>query len=197
MKEILDSLPSRRYTVFMKQKDISSATRIGILDAVGQVVLEKGFESLTLDAVAQQAGVSKGGLLYHFPSKKNLIEAMIQRHIAEVDVSLAYELEKNGGDYLSAYIRASFVFNPQRNKISFALLATVANDPDLLKPLRARFYKMQSEIAAAASSPELGTIIRLALDGLWISDVFDYAPPSQEMREKMAETLLIIAKRKA
>jgi AcrR family transcriptional regulator len=180
----------------MKQTDISSATRLAILDAAGQIILEKGIEALTLDAAAQQAGLSKGGLLYHFPTKKKLFEALIQRQIDAVDASLEDELGKNGGDYLAAYIRASFVFNPEQNKISFALLAAVVNEPDLLKPLRARFYKMQEEMAAAAATPELGTIIRLALDGMWISDVFDYAPPSLEMRSKMAETLFNIAKRK-
>jgi hypothetical protein len=55
---------------------------------------------------------------------------------------------------------------------------------------------MQSEIAAAAASAELGTIIRLALDGLWVSDLFGFAPPPAELREKMLNGLLAIAQRK-
>jgi AcrR family transcriptional regulator len=179
----------------MKQKDISSATQIAILDAANRVILDQGVEALTLEAVAQQAGVSKGGLLYHFPSKKKLIAAMINRLIAEVDSSLAEELVKSGGDYLTAYIRASFVINPERDKISCALFAAIAHDPDLIKPLQARFFEMQREIAAAAVSPEIGTILRLALDGLWISDLFGFAPPPPELREKMLGALLAIAQK--
>ena len=33
---------------------------------------------MTLDVVAQAAGVSKGGLLYHFPSKESLLGALAQ-----------------------------------------------------------------------------------------------------------------------
>ena len=44
--------------------------RQAILEAAERVVTEAGAAHLTLDAVAGKAGVSKGGLLYHFPSKK-------------------------------------------------------------------------------------------------------------------------------
>ncbi|MCD4752936.1 MAG: TetR/AcrR family transcriptional regulator [Anaerolineaceae bacterium] len=177
----------------MKQKEISSATQKTILDAASKVILDKGAQAFTLDAVSREANISKGGLLYHFPLKKQLIEGMIERLIAEVDSSLKEELAKSGGDYLAAYIRASFQTNPERDKVSCALFAAIANDPKLLEPLRARFFKMQSEIAAAAVSPEIGTLIRLALDGLWVSDLFDFAPPQHELREKILSALLVIA----
>jgi hypothetical protein len=41
-----------------------------ILDAAERVVLRDGVTHLTLDAVAAETGISKGGLLYHFPSKR-------------------------------------------------------------------------------------------------------------------------------
>lgn len=58
------------------------------------VALENGFGKVTLDAVARQAGVSKGGLLHHFASKKDLIRAMLKhyadtatdRHLVDIDV---------------------------------------------------------------------------------------------------------------
>jgi AcrR family transcriptional regulator len=180
----------------MKQKDISSATKIAILDAASKVILGKGVESLTIDAVAQEAGISKGGLFYHFPSKKSLIEGMINRLISEVDAVLEEELVKSGGDFLPAYIRASFMATAEWTKISCALIAAVANDPHLLIPVQKRFSEMQNKITESSQSPEIGTIIRLALDGMWISDLYGFAPPTPEVREKMLITLLEIAQRK-
>jgi AcrR family transcriptional regulator len=52
-----------------------------IIDAAGAVVVEAGASHMTLDAVAAKAGVSKGGLLHHFPTKVALLEAMIKRQI--------------------------------------------------------------------------------------------------------------------
>ena len=174
----------------MKQKDIYSTTQIIILDAASKIILDKGVDELTLDAVAKQAGISKGGLLYHFPSKKNLIEGMIKRLIDGVDAALDAELEKTGGDFLLAYIRISFENNPELNNISCALFAAIANDPQLLMPLQERYEQWQEQVAAAATSPEMGTLIRLVLDGLWMSDLLCFAPPSPEMRKKLLDLLL-------
>ena len=156
-------------------------------------IIANGAKAFTLDAVIQEAQISKGGLLYHFSSKKCLIEAMIQRLIDSVDTALEEELQSSNGDYLTAYIRASFKSNPEHERISSALFAAVANDPELIQPLRERFAIMQNELMAAAESPEIATIIRLTLDGLWVSDLFDFAPPSVELRKKMMNTLLAIA----
>ena len=177
----------------MEPKNTPSATQVSILDAASKVILEKGGEALTLDAVAEVAGISKGGLLYHYPSKKKLIEAMVMRLIVEVDSRLEQELANNGGNYVAAYIRASFGASAEWNRVSSALIAAVTNDHDLMKPLQARFLRMQEEISSATRAPELGTIIRLALDGLWMSDLFGFAPPSPELREKILTFLLEIA----
>ena len=43
-----------------------------------------GVSAMTLEAVAKEAGVSKGGLLYHFSSKDELIAAMLEHHAARI-----------------------------------------------------------------------------------------------------------------
>lgn len=55
------------------------STRDRLLDAFEQLLVSAGSRAATLDAVAAEAGVSKGGLLYHFPSKEALVEAMVAR----------------------------------------------------------------------------------------------------------------------
>jgi hypothetical protein len=79
--------------------------------------------------------------------------------IAGVESSLEVELAKNGGDFLTAYIHISFEKNPEQDKLSCALFAAIANDPDLIKPLQARYREWQDQAAAAAHSPEIGTLI--------------------------------------
>ncbi|MBE3557785.1 MAG: TetR family transcriptional regulator [Ktedonobacteraceae bacterium] len=177
----------------MKQKDISSTTRAQILDAASRVVLDRGVSALTLEAAAQQAGISKGGLLYHFPSKNSLIAGMIERLIAEFDSDLEQELDKRNGNWLVAYIRASLKADPQRDQLSCALIAALANNPDLLRPLQERFVAWQQQAEAAAPSPEIGSLVRLALDGLWYSALFGFAPLAPVMRDKVLQALLKLA----
>ena len=56
-------------------------THKAILDAANRIVIEQGVERLTLEQVAAEAGISKGGLLYHFPTKEALIKSMISHYL--------------------------------------------------------------------------------------------------------------------
>ena len=49
-----------------------------ILIAAADIVKEEGVAKLTLEAVAKKAGLSKGGLLYHYSNKEALIKGMVQ-----------------------------------------------------------------------------------------------------------------------
>jgi AcrR family transcriptional regulator len=55
------------------------SSRDRILDAYADLLAEEGERFATIDAVAARAGVSKGGVLYHFPSKDQLAAAVCER----------------------------------------------------------------------------------------------------------------------
>ncbi len=61
------------------------SARERILDALSTVVVRNGVAAATLDAVCAEAQVSKGGLLYHFPSRDALFDGLRQRLMASVD----------------------------------------------------------------------------------------------------------------
>ncbi|WP_235020057.1 TetR/AcrR family transcriptional regulator [Ruania rhizosphaerae] len=52
------------------------AARAKVLHAFAEILVTQGERAATLDAVADRASVSKGGLLYHFPSKDDLTEGL-------------------------------------------------------------------------------------------------------------------------
>ena len=56
-----------------------------ILDAAEAIVIQSGAAHMTLDAVARQAGISKGGLIYNFPTKEALLLAMVDRMVEYFD----------------------------------------------------------------------------------------------------------------
>ncbi|MFX0573406.1 TetR/AcrR family transcriptional regulator [Nocardia nepalensis] len=58
---------------------MTANTRDRILDALETLLLEKGMSQVTLENVAATAGVSKGGLLYHFKSKDALLAGLVRR----------------------------------------------------------------------------------------------------------------------
>lgn len=60
------------------------SARDRILDAFEELLAEHSERAATLDAVAAKAGVSKGGLLYHFASKDALVDGILERFGADI-----------------------------------------------------------------------------------------------------------------
>ncbi|WP_208321989.1 TetR/AcrR family transcriptional regulator [Paramicrobacterium chengjingii] len=67
----------------------SAHTADRLLDAYSALLIEGGEKAATLDAAATRAGVSKGGLLYHFGSKDALARGVIDRLARFVDEDVA------------------------------------------------------------------------------------------------------------
>jgi AcrR family transcriptional regulator len=171
------------------------STRQSLLQAARRVVAEQGVAALTLDAVAQAAGVSKGGLLYHFPSKDKLIEGMIEHLIGGFEAELSAELARDSnpgapGSWARAYARASCAPDAQSLSMSTDLLAAIAIRPELLDPLRARYAEWQRQLEHDGIDPAIATIVRLAADGLWVADMFGAAPIGEPLRGQVLAALL-------
>ena len=63
-----------------------------ILDAAERVILESGGRIFTLDAVAERAGISKGGLVYSFATKDELFRAALEREVARFQEAVRQRL---------------------------------------------------------------------------------------------------------
>ena len=79
-----------------------------VLDAAARVVQQTGAGHLTIDAVAQEAGLSKGGVLYHFPNKRALLEGMLSSLISSIDERARHDINNPDDEagMLRALIRA-------------------------------------------------------------------------------------------
>jgi len=72
------------------------ARRAAVLQAARQLFVQHGFKGASLAAVAQEAGLTDAGLLYHFPSKNDLLLAVIAEGDREQDESLAKVRDATG-----------------------------------------------------------------------------------------------------
>ncbi|RAL24145.1 TetR/AcrR family transcriptional regulator [Thermoflavimicrobium daqui] len=176
----------------------SHSTRSLILKSANRLVLEEGVSKLTLDNVARLAGVSKGGLLYHFPSKKALILGMIENLISKFNDNVKVNIDdqdNKSGQFLRSYLKSTFTDSNLSKEMNTSLLAAVANNPALLEPIRQHYYQWQQQIEKDGIDPILATIIRLAADGLWYAEFFDLAPPNNQLRSHILERLLQMTKK--
>jgi AcrR family transcriptional regulator len=168
-------------------------TKRRLLDAAAVVVRRDGAKSLTLDAVAAEAGVSKGGLLYHFKTKRDLLDAMLEGWVEEFGTEIAAAEEGKG--FAHGYVKASDMsgWAAGERATEFGLLAAMVDEPATLEGVRARYAAWQDQLAAQAADPVDATVARLAADGLWLNDLLGLAPPAGELRKRVMERMLRLA----
>ena len=147
------------------------ARREAVLDAAEALVLDLGAAHLTMDAVAARASVSKGGVLHHFPTKSDLITAMLERLLAAFRSDMDM-IERLAGveltDHLRAWIRLMRTTDEKLERVTAALLSASANEPNLLAPFA---QLMQDRVARyQAENKYFGQtlVILTALDGYWL-----------------------------
>jgi AcrR family transcriptional regulator len=128
----------------------TSDTCTAILHAAQQLISSEGLQVLTLDRVARDAGLSKGGLLYHFSSKEQLIEALVSRVISRLEAETIKGRLDGNRDVLTV------------------LIAGVVTNPALLDRLRDQYHTRQLLIERSGGT---AMIAQLAAEGLAFCEI--------------------------
>ncbi len=155
--------------------------RTRILDAAETLVRARGVTGLTLDAAAHTAGVSKGGLLYHFASKEALLDALLKRLASFIQE----DFEQGVADQPEApgrVARAMLTWalglppdesNERCDRAAAVFLAAFHHDPALLQPVRDQIARMKQAVEADGLAPGHGLAIMAAGDGLFMARIFN------------------------
>src|SRR5262249_11119744 len=106
--------------------------REAILDAARAAFADTGYHETSLDAVAEQAGVSKALLYEHFGSKRELFVAMLELHVHELieRITSAAAAAEPGEDRLRSGLEAFFGFVEERRG-AWRIMFRNAGDPDV------------------------------------------------------------------
>src|SRR6185295_18643348 len=76
------------------RQDRSRATVDTVLAATARVLVKRGFDGLTTNAVAEAAGISIGSLYQYFPNKEALVAALIEKHVEDMNAAILSELTR-------------------------------------------------------------------------------------------------------
>lgn len=170
-----------------------SSSRERILDAADAVVLELGAAHMTMDAVAARARVSKGGLIYHFPSIRELLMAMLDRftnlvegRIREVEITLPAGPARK----LKAHILGLCAPFEERPQTPQALLAASAREPRLLEAAQVKRRAVMDEVIHSTGDPVRASILILATEGMWISQLLGVSSFTPLERKRLREAVL-------
>jgi AcrR family transcriptional regulator len=159
-----------------------------LLNAAERVVLRLGLGCLTLDAVASEAGLSKGGLLHHFPSKDLLVQALVTRSADDWRRCYTTGYEKAGEGpgrmvrgLLNHCLSDAKIWTKELQGSTSACFAALAQNPSLIEPMRSAYSELHERVANDGLPPGVGEAITAALDGLWLYWVLGLAEVNQDL----------------
>ncbi|MDR0362482.1 MAG: TetR/AcrR family transcriptional regulator [Planctomycetota bacterium] len=168
------------------------SSREAILDALERVIATHGVTQVTLEAVAQEAGISKGGLLYHFSNKKEMLLRMLERSAARFDdlvQSIKEALPETPGRAVKAHILAR-LRETSRINIAPSKFVGLLDDEELKNFVTEIKRREFHEITAMTGQREKISLLLLAVEGMWMMELFQIPALSPEFRKKLEARLL-------
>lgn len=168
------------------------ALRTLLLEKTEEIVLDRGVSGLTLDAVAKAAGVSKGGLLHHFPNKQFLIEESFRFLLAQYSQEIKKFTESDPdqfGKFTRAYISIVTQAEKSEGGRLLGLYTLGMNTEPNLREIWTKWIAEQEELYGE-SSPSVGCCIaRVAADGIWLAILSQSLSIPERFREAVIEKM--------
>ncbi|MCE4048171.1 MULTISPECIES: TetR/AcrR family transcriptional regulator [Bacillaceae] len=169
-----------------------------IIDTAKQIIHESGITSLTLDAVAKQANISKGGLLYHYSSKEALIKGIALSIFEDLDTALTEYAKKDPvetGKWTRAMIEVTKDDLYNRAELNVAVMASSLLDKDVAEGISNSYQRALTKLENDGISPVTASVIRLALDGLYYSQMLHVAPLDKKMQTAVLDQLTLMTRK--
>lgn len=143
-------------------------TRDRLLDVAEEIVRTGGGAALTIGALAQAAGISKGGVQYSFASKDDLVRALVERWTSQFDAVMGAEENVDPVVFVRRYIAATRASQQAMNAKMAGLLVSYLEDPvnrrETRNWYRGIFHRLDGNSAAAQTA----RVAFLAVEGLFL-----------------------------
>jgi AcrR family transcriptional regulator len=176
---------------FMRQSNRSQ-----ILEAAVRVIHRDGVTGITFDSVAAEANVTRGGMMYHFPSREALLLAIHQQLADQWELSLASIAGKSAPDATVVERARAYADTAAHsaNRAELLLLLDSSTGSDLNQPWEGVLDRWAAPAPKPGSdSAEIARFIaRLASDGLWMYEAITKQPLSKRVRQIVVEQLKAI-----
>lgn len=188
--------------MFCRVSDISSRkkqpelVRKNLLDAAERLFIERGWGNFPLSLVAEQAGVSKGGLLHHFPSKQHLLESIMEDVFSFVTAHIEKAMSEDpveDGRFIRAYLSLALLSNddPRKELLCAVSMAIPSDDVEMHRKWDDWFYTRLKESRHYVRD----MIIKSALDGIFL-ELRKGVEIKDELFHLIVQRLMMITKMK-
>jgi AcrR family transcriptional regulator len=173
-----ESSAEPKYTPRRTQAERSETTRKLLLEAATKLIRKNGFGGLRTMEVAKLAGVSRGALLHHFPSKHALVVEVLS-YVNEMNFTLSTRrarLARSGGDPIGDIIEDAkdYFFGNH-----FFIGLAIAMSDESTRRLR-------------RETSELTRQTRFSIEAAWLDTLISSGIPKQLASDVLALTLSVV-----
>lgn len=174
-----------------KRKNNPELLRHTILVCTKNLMLDVGIGNLSMQKVADMAGVSKGGLFHHFKSKDELITSVVELFIAQINTAILADMDAHSdkmGAFTKAYVRVMFDNQEIGLKSDWAGLIRAMTTNVQMYGLWTNWLAQKIKTHAGTDSNPRLSAIRCAVDGAWLNSIpHDELPAMRAYLLKLAD----------
>ena len=182
---------------------MTAVTKDKICEAAIRIASRDGLLAMTLENVAREAGITKGGVMYHFPSKDELIRGVLEYFSQQCEMMLMRRVIDDPEPrmrWARCMLDCLFPQSPAASqpddfdsdvlaRFFIATLAGAVTSPGAMQPLRDLATRMRSRCLSDPRDGMEQLMVWLTIDGLLLWQFMGLIGPDDPMILKVAETL--------
>ncbi|MBR0810172.1 TetR family transcriptional regulator [Bradyrhizobium diazoefficiens] len=172
----------------------SERSRNAALEAAIAIVARDGPGRLTLDAIARESGLSKGGVMHQFRTKEAVLKALLERQLAHFEEFSTRYMAKvsatSANPHLATQLATIREAASSPNSAALALVAVMVENPRLMALPREREAERMAAIKDEATDPDLAMLRWAGAMGLLLSSLFGMSPLSKNEHQRLFARLL-------
>ncbi|WFU72107.1 TetR/AcrR family transcriptional regulator [Bradyrhizobium sp. CB2312] len=172
----------------------SERSRNAALEAAIAIIARDGPGRLTLDAIARESGLSKGGVMHQFRTKEAVLKALLERQMAHFEEFSAAYMAKvsktSANPNLATQLATVREAAASPNSAALALVAAMVENPRLMALPREREMERMAAIREEATDPDLAMLRWAGAMGLLLSSLFGMSPLDKDEHQRLFARLL-------
>ncbi|MCJ8138241.1 TetR/AcrR family transcriptional regulator [Falsirhodobacter halotolerans] len=164
------------------------------MDAIEAVVKKHGVAGLSIDAVAQEAGISKSSVVYDFQNKSALLAAFVEQKINQKREGIDKALSEVPNGQPDPFLHAMLAFcgkvrNDEDTACAMAITASLSSDDACRALMQARFREDIELVLAETRDPRRARLAWAALHGVMSMEYLDLFTFSPDDRRQILDDI--------
>jgi AcrR family transcriptional regulator len=166
-----------------------------LLGAMLEIVRDEGAAALTYDSVVARSGLTRGGVMYHFPSKQAMLQGLVDYYMQQELQNVTDKWEKYGktpDGLLKAEIEVSLEASPKDQLVTASLLPIVIENPKMMLEVRKVVEERYKALDQTSLGFEKAALVLLAIDAFEMSKAFGFTLLPDKKRKQLLKFLYAV-----